>query len=88
MFRYIREALDVLAAMAVSLDTAIEIARRKAFVIVDGTLLRTDRVGMTGGRDLPFYSGKHKRHGLRRAGPRGSGRTVDLVLTSPAGRTT
>ncbi len=86
VFRYIREALDVLAAMAVSLDTAIEVARRKAFVIVDGTLLRTDRVGMTGGGDRPFYSGKHKRHGLNVQVL--AGRKVDLVLTSPAGCTT
>ncbi len=27
-------------------------------VILDGTLLRIDRVGMAGGRDRPFYSGK------------------------------
>ena len=48
VFRYVREALDVLAAMASSLTTAVGIARRKAFVIVDGTLLRTDRVGVIG----------------------------------------
>jgi hypothetical protein len=29
----------------------------KAYVILDGTLLRIDRVGMTGGRDRPNYSG-------------------------------
>lgn len=82
VFRYIREALDVLAAMAVSLDTAIGVARRKAFVIVDGTLPRIDRVGMTGGWDRPFYSGKHKRHGLNvqvLADPAGR-----LIWTSPA----
>lgn len=60
MFRYICEALDVLAAMAS--PRAVEVARCKAFVIIDGTLLRIDRVGMTGGRDRPLYSGKHKRH--------------------------
>lgn len=82
VFRYVREALDVLAAMASSLTTAVGIARRKAFVIVDGTLLRTDRVGMTGGRDRPFYSGKHKRHGVNvqvLADPAGR-----LIWTSPA----
>lgn len=82
VFRYCREALDVLAAMAASLTTAIEIARRKAFVIVDGTLLRIDRVGMTGGRDRPFHSGKHKRHGVNvqvLADPGGR-----LIWTSPA----
>ena len=55
VFRYIREALDVLAAMAPTLDQAIDVARRKAFVILDGTLLRIDRVGMGAGR--PYYSG-------------------------------
>ena len=58
VFRYIREALDVLAALAVTLRQAIETARRKAFVILDGTLLRIDRVGMGAGRDRPYYSGK------------------------------
>ena len=62
MFRYIREALDVLAALAVPLRQAIEVARLKAFVILDGTLLRIDRVGMAGGRDRPYYSRKHKCH--------------------------
>ena len=82
VFRYVREALDVLAALASPLAEAIEVARRKAFVIADGTLLRIDRVGMTGGRDRPFYSGKHKRHGLNvqvLADPAGR-----LIWTSPA----
>ena len=75
VFRYIREALDVLAATATPLTKAVELARRKAFVIIDGTLLRIDRVGMTGGRDHPFYSGKQKRHGVN-----------VQVLADPAGR--
>jgi hypothetical protein len=57
VFRYIREALDVLAAMAPSLHDAIDLARGKAFVILDGTLLRIDRVAIASGRDRPFYSG-------------------------------
>lgn len=64
MYRYIREALELLAAMAPTLAQGIEVARRKAFVIIDGTLLRIDRVGMTSGYDRAFYSGKHKAHGL------------------------
>ncbi len=75
VYRYLREALDLLAAMAPSLAQAIEVARGKAFVILDGTLLRIDRVGMTGGRDRPYYSGKHKCHGLN-----------VQVLADPAGR--
>jgi hypothetical protein len=74
-FRYIREALDVLAAMAPSLAEAIDVARRKAFVILDGTLLRIDRVAMASGRDRPYYSGKHKAHGVN-----------VQVIADPAGR--
>jgi DDE superfamily endonuclease len=64
VFRYIREALDVLAALVPTLADAIEVTRRKAFIILDGTLLSIDRVGMSSGRDRPYYSGKHKRHGV------------------------
>jgi hypothetical protein len=60
----VREALALLAAMAPTLAQAIEVARRKAFVIGDGTLLRIDRVAMASGRDRAFYPGKHKAHGL------------------------
>ena len=75
VYRYLREALEVLAAMSPTLAEAIEVAREKAYVILDGTLLRIDRVGMTGGRDRPFYSGKHKCHGLN-----------VQVMADPAGR--
>jgi DDE superfamily endonuclease len=60
----VREAIGLLAVMAPTLEQAIEVARRKAFVILDGTLLRIDRVGMTSGYDRGFYSGKHKCHGV------------------------
>jgi len=46
VYRYLREAIGLLAALAPTLDQAIEVARGKAFVILDGTLLRIDRVGM------------------------------------------
>ena len=75
VFRYLREALELLAAMAPTLAEAIDVARGKAFVILDGTLLPIDRVGMAGGRDRPYYSGKHKVHGLN-----------VQVLADPAGR--
>ena len=75
VFRYIREALDVLAALAPTLAEAIAVALGKAFVILDGTLLSLDRVGMVGGRDRPYYSGKHKRHGVN-----------VQVLADPVGR--
>ena len=64
VYRYVREAVALLAAMAPTLADAIEVARAKAFVILDGTLLRIDRVGMASGRDRPYYSGKHKAHGV------------------------
>jgi hypothetical protein len=74
-FRYIREAVDALAAQTLTLEQAIEVAARKAFVILDGTLLRIDRVGMSTGRDRPYYSGKHKCHGMN-----------VQVISDPAGR--
>jgi hypothetical protein len=46
VYRYIREALALLAAMAPTLEQTIEVASRKAFVIGDGILLRIDRIGM------------------------------------------
>src|ERR1051325_7384863 len=51
VYRYIREALDLLASMAPTLEQAIEVAARKAFVILDGTLLHIDRVGRASGYD-------------------------------------
>jgi hypothetical protein len=50
-------APDVLAAMVPTLAQAVEVARRTAFVIRDGTLLRIDRIGMGSGRDRAFYAG-------------------------------
>lgn len=75
VFRYVREGVDVLADLAPSLNAALDVARRKAFVILDGTLLSIDRVGMASGCDRAFFSGKHKRHGVN-----------VQVLADPAGR--
>jgi DDE superfamily endonuclease/Helix-turn-helix of DDE superfamily endonuclease len=75
VFRYVREAIGLLAAMAPTLEQAIQVAQRKAFVILDGTLLRIDRVGMAGDYNRSFYSGKHKCHGLN-----------VQVIADPAGR--
>ncbi|WP_189282546.1 transposase family protein, partial [Streptomyces atratus] len=71
VYRYIREAVEVLAALAPTLAEAMHIARTKAFVILDGTLLPVDRIVA----DTPNYSGKHKRHGMN-----------VQVLTNPVGR--
>ncbi|MFJ3575899.1 transposase family protein [Streptomyces rubiginosohelvolus] len=71
VYRYIREAVEALAALAPSLTEAIKTIRTKAFVILDGTLLPIDRIAV----DTPYYSGKHKRHGMN-----------VQVLTDPFGR--
>lgn len=75
VFRYIHEAIEALAALEPGLRAAVEVAARKAFVILDGTLLRMNRVGMGSGRDRPYYSGKHKAHGMN-----------VQVIADPAGR--
>lgn len=59
------------AARAPSLTEAMRTIREKAFVILDGTLLPIDRIAA----DTPYYSGKHKRHGMN-----------VQVLTDPFGR--
>ncbi|MET9851642.1 transposase family protein [Streptomyces sp. NPDC006450] len=60
VYRYIREAVDALAALAPTLAKATDIARTKAFVILDGTLPPIDRIAA----DTPYCSGKHERHGM------------------------
>ncbi|GAA3910022.1 hypothetical protein GCM10023084_72670 [Streptomyces lacrimifluminis] len=55
VYRYIVEAVEVLAAFAPTLQQAMTVAANKAFVILDGTLLRIDRIAA----DRPYYSGKH-----------------------------
>ncbi|MEW2079594.1 IS5 family transposase [Streptomyces sp. NPDC013433] len=59
-YRYITEAVDVLAALAPPLPDVVRAASTKAFVLLDGTLLPIDRIAA----DRPFYSGKHKKHGV------------------------
>ncbi|MEU2549861.1 transposase family protein [Streptomyces roseolus] len=58
--RYIREVIDVLATLAPTLTEAMKAVRAKAFVILDGTLLPIDRIAA----GAPYYSGKHKSHGM------------------------
>lgn len=64
MHRYVHEALAVLAAMAPTLQQALITAAAKAYVVLDGTLVRIDRVAMASRGDRVYYSGKHKAHGL------------------------
>jgi hypothetical protein len=66
-YRYLHEAIDVLASAAPSLHGALLAARTAGHthVHLDGTLIRTDRsrtVGPTAGVDL-WWSGKHHQHG-------------------------
>jgi hypothetical protein len=60
VYRYISKAVDLLAALAPTLDEAVQAASTKAYVLLDGTLLPIDRIAA----DRPYYSGKHKRHGM------------------------
>lgn len=61
-WRYVNETVDLLAQRAPKLRAALRKAKRAgmAYVIIDGTLIPVDRVAA----DRPFYSGKHKRHGV------------------------
>jgi hypothetical protein len=61
-WRYVDEVVALLAARAPKLRKAVKDAKKAghAYVILDGTLIPIDRVA----RDKPFYSGKHKKHGM------------------------
>jgi len=47
--------LQVLAALAPTLAHAVQTAGAKAYVTLDGTLLRIDRVAMASGRDRAYW---------------------------------
>ena len=70
-WRYVREAVDLLALAADDLSTAMTRIRRLAYAILDGTLIPIDRVA----DQKPYYSGKHRRHGVN-----------VQVIADPAGR--
>src|SRR5512140_2826046 len=61
-WRYVDETVALLAARAPRLRNAVREAKKAghAYVVLDGTLIPVDRVAA----DRPFYSGKHKRHGM------------------------
>lgn len=65
-YDYLHEGIDVLAGEAPDLATVLEEARKSGMthLNLDGTVVRTDRVGTPGpnGADL-WWSGKHKHHG-------------------------
>jgi hypothetical protein len=70
-WRYVREAVDLLASAADDLATAMDRIRALAYAILDGTLIPIDRVA----DQKPYYSGKHRRHGVN-----------VQVIADPAGR--
>jgi hypothetical protein len=72
-WRYIREAVDLLAATAPTLADAMAGIARLAYAILDGTLIRTDR--LSGSADRRYYAGKHRCHGVNAQ-----------VVADPAGR--
>jgi hypothetical protein len=59
-WRYVQEAIALLSAAADNLNTAMRRIRTLAYAILDGTLIPIDRVA----DQKPYYSGKHKRHGV------------------------
>jgi hypothetical protein len=72
-WRYVTETVALLAARAPKLRAAVRDARKAGypFAVLDGTLIRTDRVAA----DRPFFSGKHRCHGMNLQ-----------VITGPAGQ--
>ena len=61
-WRYVNETVELLALRAPKLRPALRKATKQgmAYVIVDGTLVPIDRIAA----DRPFYSGKHRTHGM------------------------
>jgi hypothetical protein len=61
-WRYVNEAVGLLAARSPKLCKALREARNTghAYLVIDGTLIPIDRVAA----DRPFYSGKHHQHGM------------------------
>jgi DDE superfamily endonuclease/Helix-turn-helix of DDE superfamily endonuclease len=59
-WRYVQEATALLAQAADDLTTVMQRIRLLAYAILDGTLIPIDRVADR----KPYYSGKHKRHGV------------------------
>jgi hypothetical protein len=61
-WRYVTETVALLAARAPKLRQAVRAAQKAGypFTVLDGTLIRTDRVAA----DRPFFSGKHRCHGM------------------------
>ncbi len=72
-WRYIREAVDLLAATAPTLTQAMARIAALAYAILDGTVVATDRLG--GAANRRYYAGKHRHHGVNAQ-----------IIADPAGR--
>jgi hypothetical protein len=61
-WRYVNETVMLLSARSPKLGRALAKANRDGlgYLVLDGTLIPIDRVRA----DRPFYSGKHKKHGM------------------------
>jgi hypothetical protein len=61
-WRYVNETVALLAARAPKLRQALRDVGKAghAYLVIDGTLIPIDRVAA----DRPFYSGKHRKHGM------------------------
>ncbi|MBO0883360.1 MAG: transposase family protein [Mycobacterium sp.] len=61
-WRYVEETVELLAARAPTLRSGLRQARNAghAYLVLDGTLIAIDRVAA----DRPYYSGKHRHHGM------------------------
>jgi DDE superfamily endonuclease/Helix-turn-helix of DDE superfamily endonuclease len=61
-WRYVQETVMLLSARSAKLTQALRKAKRDGlhYLVLDGTLIHIDRVKA----DRPFYSGKHRVHGM------------------------
>ena len=61
-WRHVTETVALLAARSPKLRRALGTAQRagRSYVVINGTLIPIDWVAA----DRPFYSGKHRRHGM------------------------
>jgi hypothetical protein len=61
-WRHVTETVGLLAARSPKLHQALAGAKKvgHAYLVIDGTLIPIGRVAS----DRPFYSGKHRRHGM------------------------
>ncbi|MEW1845931.1 transposase family protein [Nonomuraea angiospora] len=61
-WRYVEETVALLSARSPKLGQALRKAKRDGlhYLVLDGTLIRTDRIAA----DRPYFSGKHRVHGM------------------------